>query len=106
MYNVKAISYTVIVELLLLFLPLPPMLALVLVLLASRNTLMRKCVISGAGGYLRPPTSTTSTSWTTGNARQGKCVTFSPQTGRARGIEWTCSRRSAWVKMASKACAA
>jgi len=57
-------SYAAAVAWLLLFLPLPPMLILVLVLLASRNTLMRKCVISGAGGCLRPPTSTTSTSWT------------------------------------------
>ena len=73
-YNVKTMSYIVVVELLLLFLPLPPM--LVLVLLASRNTLMRKCVISGAGGCLRPPTSTTSTSWTTGNAGQGKMCYF------------------------------
>ena len=40
-YNVKTMSYIVVVELLLLFLPLPPM--LVLVLLASRNTLIRKC---------------------------------------------------------------
>ena len=46
---------------------------------------MRKCVISGAGGCLRPPTSTTSTSWTRGNARKGENVLRSPHKMVVRG---------------------